>query len=51
VARGGLETAVLDVPIEVDAQVAELKLASMGRTIDELTPEQSAYLASYDIGT
>ena len=48
---GGLETAVLDVPIEVDAQVAELKLASMGRTIDELTPEQSAYLASYDIGT
>src|SRR5690606_3364400 len=48
---GRLEVAVLDVPLELDQQVAELKLASMGRAIDELTAEQRAYLASYDLGT
>lgn len=46
-----LEARVLDVPIELDARVAELKLASMGRMIDQLSDEQQAYLASYDIGT
>ncbi len=47
----GLEPRVVDVPIEIDAEVARLKLASMGRTIDTLTEEQEAYLASYDMGT
>src|SRR5690606_36557116 len=42
---------VYDVPVELDAQVARLKLASMGKAIDALTPEQEHYLASYDIGT
>jgi adenosylhomocysteinase len=46
-----LEIAVHDVPIDLDAQVARLKLASMGRRIDELSDEQRTYLASYDIGT
>ena len=46
-----LDTAVLDVPIELDAQVAKLKLESMGRRIDDLSGEQVRYLASYDIGT
>ena len=36
---------------ELDAQVAKLKLASMDRTIDELSDEQVRYLASYDLGT
>lgn len=32
-------------PRELDNKVAEIKLASMGYTIDHLTPEQEAYLA------
>jgi adenosylhomocysteinase len=48
---GQLDVAVHDVPIEVDARVARLKLASMGWEIDELSPSQRAYLASYDVGT
>jgi adenosylhomocysteinase len=46
-----LDVAVHDVPIELDAQVARLKLASMGRQIDELSDAQKTYLASYDLGT
>jgi adenosylhomocysteinase len=46
-----LEVAVHDVPIALDAQVARLKLASMGRRIDELSDAQKTYLASYDLGT
>jgi adenosylhomocysteinase len=49
--RDRLDVAVHDVPIELDAQVARLKLASMGRQIDELSDAQKAYLASYDLGT
>ena len=48
---GNLEPGVYDVPVELDAQVARLKLDSMGKGIDELTEEQVTYLASYDIGT
>ena len=48
---GRLEAGVLDVPIELDAQVAQLKLESMGRRIDELSRQQRAYLSSYDLGT
>jgi adenosylhomocysteinase len=46
-----LEVRVHTVPLEIDAEVARLKLAEMGRTIDALTPEQDHYLSSYDIGT
>jgi len=46
-----LTAKVYDVPTDLDADVARLKLASMGRSIDTLTPEQQHYLASYDIGT
>lgn len=38
---------VLDVPYEIDEQVARLKLASLGISIDRLTPEQEKYLASW----
>ena len=46
-----LEARVYDVPIDVDAEVARLKLESMGKAIDTLTPEQEHYLNSYDMGT
>ena len=42
---------VYDLAVELDAEVARLKLESMGKTIDTLTPEQEHYLSSYDIGT
>jgi adenosylhomocysteinase len=46
-----LEKKVYPVPEEVDAEIARLKLASRGVQIDELTEEQTKYLASWDQGT
>jgi len=42
---------VHSVPSEIDAEVALLKLRSMGIAIDELTPEQVRYLSSWQHGT
>src|SRR5690349_11867938 len=39
------------VPREIDLEIARLKLASMGVEIDDLTPEQESYLASWRHGT
>jgi adenosylhomocysteinase len=47
----GLEKRVHTVPREIDDEVARLKLQSMGIEIDELTPEQAAYLRSWEQGT
>jgi adenosylhomocysteinase len=46
-----LETKVYTVPKELDEKVAELKLKSMGITIDELTEEQKKYLSTWEMGT
>ena len=46
-----LEATVYPVPEEIDREVARLKLASMGITIDELTDEQKTYLQSWQQGT
>ena len=46
-----LEPGVYDVPAEIDADIAALKLASMGVEIDVLTEEQQAYLCSWEEGT
>ncbi len=46
-----LEKQVYTVPEELDQEVARLKLASLGATIDTLTPEQEAYLKSWREGT
>lgn len=46
-----LEAGVYDVPEEIDAAIAALKLASMGVEIDVLTEEQEAYLCSWEEGT
>lgn len=42
---------VFAVPTEIDKEIARLKLEAMGITIDKLTPEQEAYLASWEEGT
>jgi len=46
-----LEHIVYDVPQEIDEEIADLKLTAMGIEIDELTPEQEEYLASWEVGT
>jgi adenosylhomocysteinase len=46
-----LEPGVYEVPEEIDAAIAELKLASMGVKIDTLTEEQERYLSSWQEGT
>ena len=48
---GRLENRVYPVPREVDAEVARLKLASMGVKVDALTAEQDRYLRSWEVGT
>lgn len=46
-----LQNAVHPVPAEIDNQVAQMKLAAMGLNIDQLSPEQQHYLASWREGT
>jgi len=48
---GSLTPSVLPVPADVDREVAKLKLAAMRIRIDTLTPEQKAYLGSWNEGT
>jgi adenosylhomocysteinase len=42
---------VYTVPGEIDREVARLKLAALGVTIDEMTPEQVKYSNSWQAGT
>jgi len=44
-----LEPGVIAVPKEIDQDVAFMKLAACGLSIDELTPDQAKYLLSWDI--
>ena len=46
-----LERKVYDVPADIDAEVARLKLHAMGIKIDTLTDEQRRYLSSWEEGT
>jgi adenosylhomocysteinase len=46
-----LEARVYVVPEAIDAEVARLKLAALGITLDPMTPEQVAYMASWQHGT
>ncbi len=46
-----LEKRVYPVPVEIDREVARLKLRAMGVEIDELTAEQDEYLHSWQQGT
>lgn len=47
--RGQLENKLYTLPQEVDIKIAELKLSSMGISIDTLTSEQEEYLKTWDI--
>lgn len=49
--EGKISVGVHDVPKEIDREVALVKLQTMGVTIDTLTPEQEAYLSSWESGT
>ena len=46
-----LENKVYPVPVEIDEEIARLKLATMGVSVDQLSEEQAKYLASWDEGT
>jgi adenosylhomocysteinase len=46
-----LENRVYVVPEAIDAEVARLKLAAMGITLEDMTPEQKAYVSSWQHGT
>jgi len=45
------ENKVYPVPADIDAEIARLKLKSMGIRIDSLSKEQQKYLASWHMGT
>jgi adenosylhomocysteinase len=46
-----LEKKVYELPKELDQEIAGIKIASMGLSIDTLTPEQIAYASDYSAGT
>ncbi len=46
-----LPVRVLDVPIDIDREVARRKLLTMGINIDQMTEEQKRYLENWEIGT
>ncbi len=53
IARNGkdMKPNVYPVPVDIDRQIARLKLRAMGIEIDTLTAEQEKYLASWEEGT
>ncbi len=48
---GKLEPRVYRLPEYLDAEVARIKLESLGGGLDDLTPEQERYLRSWELGT
>jgi adenosylhomocysteinase len=46
-AAGDLPAGVHPVPLDIDREIARLKLAALGVVIDELTPQQREYLSSW----
>jgi adenosylhomocysteinase len=46
-----LKKDVYPVPMDIDKNIARLKLNAMGVKIDKLTAEQEKYLASWEMGT
>jgi len=49
--KGALTPQVYDMPENLEYQISDLKLSSMGVDIDTLTPEQEHYLHSWTEGT
>ncbi len=46
-----LENTVIDLPEELDQEIAQMKLETMGLTLDRLTDEQIVYATDYSAGT
>jgi adenosylhomocysteinase len=49
--HASLKNTVYSVPVDIDREIARLKLLSMGVEIDTLTAEQDTYLHSWEMGT
>lgn len=49
--QGKLENKLYTLPVEVDMEIARIKLEAMGLEIDTLTPEQQKYLTSWQSGS
>jgi len=49
--RRKMENKVYSVPLEIDKEIARLKLKAMGINIDHLTKAQQKYLISWEAGT
>jgi adenosylhomocysteinase len=49
--RGKLAPAIYDIPVDIDREIARLKLEAMGIQIDQLTADQIHYMSSWDEGT
>jgi adenosylhomocysteinase len=49
--KGALNPGVHTLPVEVDAEIASLKLRALGISIDTLTAEQVEYINSWETGT
>ncbi len=46
-----LEKTVIDLPVELDQEIALMKLETMGLNLDVLSDEQAAYATDYSAGT
>ncbi|MEW5860755.1 MAG: adenosylhomocysteinase [Cyanobacteriota bacterium] len=49
--KGKLEPGLHSIPVEIDKEIARLKLQAMGVQIDTLTPDQIEYINSWTSGT
>ncbi|MFA6534159.1 MAG: adenosylhomocysteinase [Patescibacteria group bacterium] len=49
--QGKLEKKVYYLPASLENRIAQMKLASMKISIDQLTPKQRKYLTSWEVGT
>ncbi|MBE9017884.1 adenosylhomocysteinase [Chroococcidiopsis sp. CCALA 051] len=49
--KGKLAPGLHSIPVEVDKEIARLKLQAMGISVDTLTPEQVEYINSWTSGT
>ena len=49
--KGKLKNDIYTIPEDQDIEIAQLKLESMGISIDQLTKEQKHYLSSWNEGT
>jgi adenosylhomocysteinase len=49
--KGKMQNRVIQLPKEIDNEIAALQLEAMNIEIDELTEEQKKYLASWQEGT